>query len=122
LYSQLRDPKTAVDVWVHARRGDQADEAPLLTRAANQEQAQFSPDGRWVAYVSNESGPNEVFVAETRVDPPTRRLTIGEGAPVSKGGGFAESRRLGHGDCYEGWACVFTTRDHTFVRGARRAS
>ena len=23
----------------------------------------FSPDGRWVAYVSNESGTNEVFVA-----------------------------------------------------------
>jgi len=26
LYSQLRDPKSGVDVWVHARHGDQADE------------------------------------------------------------------------------------------------
>jgi Tol biopolymer transport system component len=89
LYSQLRDPKTGVDVWVHARRGEQADDAPLLTRAGNQEQAQISPDGRWVAYVSNESGPNEVFVAESRIDPATSRLTIGQSVPVSKGGGFA---------------------------------
>jgi len=89
LYSQLRDPKSGVDVWVHARRGDQADDAPLLTRAGNQEQAQISPDGQWVAYVSNESGPNEVFVAESRIDPATSRLIIRESVPVSKGGGFA---------------------------------
>jgi Tol biopolymer transport system component len=89
LYSQLRDPKSGVDVWVRARRGDQADDAPLLTRAGNQEQAQISPDGQWVAYVSNESGPNEVFVAESRIDPATSRLIIRESVPVSKGGGFA---------------------------------
>jgi hypothetical protein len=28
----------------------------------NQEEPQFSPDGKWVAYQSNESGRNEVYV------------------------------------------------------------
>src|SRR6185503_11871023 len=28
----------------------------------NQHQARFSPDGRWVAYTSDESGRNEVYV------------------------------------------------------------
>jgi Tol biopolymer transport system component len=63
LYSRLRDSKTGVDIWIHTRRDGQAHDAPLLTRAGNQEQAQLSPDGRWVAYVSDESGSNQVFVA-----------------------------------------------------------
>ena len=88
LYSQMRDAKTGVDVWVHRVDASQPD-APLIARAANQEQAQLSPDRRWVAYVSNESGPNEVFVAATRLDTVTHRLIIGESMPVSKGGGFA---------------------------------
>jgi DNA-binding winged helix-turn-helix (wHTH) protein/Tol biopolymer transport system component len=115
LYSQLRDPKTGVDVWVHARRGDQAADAPLLTGAGNQEQAQISPDGRWVAYVSNESGPNEVFVAESRIDPATSRLTIREGAPVSKGGGFAPRWRTDGRELFyrkaDGSVMVIATND-----------
>ena len=89
LYSQLHDPKTGVDVWVHTVRGDQADDVPLLTGPGNQEQAQIAPDGRWVAYVSNESGSNEVFIAESRLDPATHRFMVGESVPLSKGGGFA---------------------------------
>jgi DNA-binding winged helix-turn-helix (wHTH) protein/Tol biopolymer transport system component len=41
-------------------------------------QAQFSPDSRWVAYHSNESGRNEVYV--------TRFPSTGEHWPVSSGG------------------------------------
>ena len=89
LYSQLHDPKTGVDVWVHAVRGDQADDVPLLTGPGNQEQAQIAPDGRWVAYVSNESGSNEVFIAESRLDSATHRFMVGESVTLSKGGGFA---------------------------------
>jgi DNA-binding winged helix-turn-helix (wHTH) protein/Tol biopolymer transport system component len=89
LYSRLRDSKTGVDIWVHTRRDGQAHDAPMLTRAGNQEQAQLSPDGRWVAYVSDESGLNEVFVAASRIDLATQQLTLGEGVPLSQGGGFA---------------------------------
>lgn len=35
---------------------------PLLTEPAAESNARFSPDGRWLAYVSNESGRNEVYV------------------------------------------------------------
>jgi hypothetical protein len=34
----------------------------MATPSAEQ-QAQFSPDGRWVAYTSDETGRNEIFVA-----------------------------------------------------------
>ena len=34
----------------------------MIQRAFDQGQAQFSPDGRWVAYVSNESGRQEVLL------------------------------------------------------------
>jgi Tol biopolymer transport system component len=35
---------------------------PFLQSTFNQSSAQFSPDGHWVAYVSNESGREEVYV------------------------------------------------------------
>ncbi len=34
----------------------------LIHTAANEMTPEFSPDGRWLAYVSNESGRNEVYV------------------------------------------------------------
>jgi hypothetical protein len=36
---------------------------PLLARPVNDREAEFSPDGRWVAWVSDESGAEEVYVA-----------------------------------------------------------
>jgi hypothetical protein len=38
------------------------DPRPLAATAANELAAEFSPDGRWVAYTSDESGRNEVYV------------------------------------------------------------
>lgn len=35
---------------------------PLIVAAGSQAQAQFSADGRWIAYTSNESGQSEVYV------------------------------------------------------------
>jgi serine/threonine protein kinase len=35
---------------------------PFLNTQFNESDARFSPDGKWVAYVSNESGRNEVYV------------------------------------------------------------
>jgi serine/threonine protein kinase len=35
---------------------------PFLQATFNQSNAQFSPDGRWVVYMSNESGRDEVYV------------------------------------------------------------
>src|SRR5262249_28229869 len=53
--------RTGMDLWVLPRK----DGAPrkLLERQFHDAWAQFSQDGRWVAYVSDESGANEVYVA-----------------------------------------------------------
>jgi serine/threonine-protein kinase len=42
--------------------GRDADDRPLLDAAARERAPALSPDGRWLAYVSNESGQDEVFV------------------------------------------------------------
>jgi hypothetical protein len=34
----------------------------FLSTPFNESEPMFSPDGRWIAYESNESGPNEVYV------------------------------------------------------------
>jgi eukaryotic-like serine/threonine-protein kinase len=48
------------DLWVAAADG--SDAHPYVATPANEGLAHFSPDGRWVAYMSNESGRNDVFV------------------------------------------------------------
>jgi eukaryotic-like serine/threonine-protein kinase len=42
-------------------RGDRKPQLFLQT-AFNESGAQFSPDGRWIAYASDESGRSEVYV------------------------------------------------------------
>jgi eukaryotic-like serine/threonine-protein kinase len=54
------DPKTGTDLWVLP----QGASAPFvfLRTEANELWGQFSPDGRWVAYQSNETGRYEIYV------------------------------------------------------------
>jgi eukaryotic-like serine/threonine-protein kinase len=55
-------PTTGNDLWVLPLFGDRKP-FPFLQTRFSEYPAQFSPDGRWVAYVSNESGRAEVYVA-----------------------------------------------------------
>jgi serine/threonine protein kinase/Tol biopolymer transport system component len=55
------DPETQGDIWVLPMEGDRTPYVWLKT-TFDERRPQFSPDGRWVAYVSNESGRFEVFV------------------------------------------------------------
>ena len=55
-------------LWVYSIGGNSRS-YPLVERGAPKE-GQFSPDGRWVAYTSNESGRNEVYVIPFR--PPSK--------------------------------------------------
>jgi serine/threonine protein kinase/Tol biopolymer transport system component len=52
---------TSCDIHV-LRLGGQHKEYPFLQTRFDEHDARFSPDGRWVAYDSNESGRYEVFV------------------------------------------------------------
>jgi Tol biopolymer transport system component len=70
----------AQDLWIVPMTGDRTPVPYLTTEFSEGVGAQFSPDGRWVAYTSNESGRQEVYVASFPV--PSRKW------PVSTNGGL----------------------------------
>jgi eukaryotic-like serine/threonine-protein kinase len=55
------DPKTSRDIWVLPLDGDRKP-VPFLRTEFDEREGSFSPDGRWVAYTSRESGRFEVYV------------------------------------------------------------
>jgi eukaryotic-like serine/threonine-protein kinase len=54
-------PTQQQDLWVLPVSGERKP-IPFLVTAADESYARFSPDGRYVAYSSNESGRREVYV------------------------------------------------------------
>ena len=60
VYSSV-DPQTNVDLWVLPLEGDRTPWVFLKT-PFEERQGTFSPDGRWVAYSSNESGRDEIHI------------------------------------------------------------
>jgi serine/threonine-protein kinase len=66
-FSEL-NPKTQYDIMILPIEGDETSgfkpgkPTALVNDPANQLEAMFSPDGRWIAYQSNESGQNQIFV------------------------------------------------------------
>jgi len=78
---------TGNDIWVLPLSGDR-NTYPFVKTAAQENWAAFSPNGRWVAYSSTESGQAEVYV--------TPFPKSGAKWLVSRGGGFqARWRRDG---------------------------
>jgi Tol biopolymer transport system component len=53
---------------------------PLIQTPANEEQAQFSPDGRWVVYTSDETGNLEVYVRGFSANGGTWRVSAAGGS------------------------------------------
>jgi Tol biopolymer transport system component len=86
LYTVPNRPNTLADLWVLPLEGDRKP-VPLLNTQFSEGNGSFSPDGRWVAYVSNETGRNEVYVRPFVASGPSG-LSLGEGKwQVSKDGG-----------------------------------
>jgi len=57
------DPRTQGDIWYLADPGKPESEPTLFLGTPAQEgRAQLSPDGRWIAYISNETGTFQVYV------------------------------------------------------------
>jgi hypothetical protein len=73
------------DLWALPMDGaGERKPAPFLTTRSNERAGRFSPDGRWIAYQSDESGRPEIYVG------PFPRPAGGGGKwMVSQGGGFA---------------------------------
>jgi len=71
--------RLGADVWAVDLKGDRRP-FPYLETAANETQAQLSPDGRWVAYTSNESGRDEVYVQRFPMPGSKRQISSAGGA------------------------------------------
>jgi eukaryotic-like serine/threonine-protein kinase len=63
----LEHSDTERDIYVLSAGTEEA--RPLLATRFNEDYATFSPDGRWFAYVSNESGRDEVYLRRYEGEP-----------------------------------------------------
>ena len=60
---------------------------PFRRTRFNETQGQFSPDGRWVAYVSDESGRQEIYVARSDGTGMSTLVSLGAGPRWRQNGG-----------------------------------
>jgi hypothetical protein len=73
-----RHPKSDADIWYWLRPGDAASKPEkFLAGPAMETQPQLSPDGRWLAYVSNEGGAAQVTVRQFPTGPGLVRIGVG---------------------------------------------
>ena len=70
------------EVTLDGKGGGPRRSEPLLATAFNEDNAEISPDGQWLAYQSNESGQNQVYV---RSFPDVNKVRV----PVTTAGGRA---------------------------------
>ncbi len=87
LYDTLSS-KTGSDFWVLPLQGDRKP-FPFLSTKSNEYEGHFSPDGHWVAYLSDESGSTEVYVRPFSPNPNAADASgAGPKWQVSYGGGY----------------------------------
>jgi Tol biopolymer transport system component len=72
----VQAPTTGFDLLVLPLFGDRKP-FPFLQTTSFENGGQFSPDGRWIAYESNESGRDEVYVAPFQGGAPSAAATRG---------------------------------------------
>ena len=61
LLFEVARPESSWDLWLLPLKVGSAP-FPYVTTPANEKDGRFSPDGNWVAYTSNETGQQEVYV------------------------------------------------------------
>ena len=72
------NPLSGADVWIFDRRT--GSQRPLIRTMADETWARLSPDGRQIAYMSNESGRWEIYVTPTSGGDAAIRLSHDGGA------------------------------------------
>ena len=124
LYSVF-DPQTNSDLWVLPMEGDRTPWVFLRTPFYETAGA-FSPDGRWVAYMSNESGRTEVYIrpfAASTASGATANAATGQWLVSTAGGMHPRWRRDGKELYYIGpggemMAAPITVTGSTLTPGA----
>jgi serine/threonine protein kinase len=61
LFTSSGDPNTKSDIWYMPMTGERTP-VPFVHSEFSEMAGAFSPDGKWVAYQSDESGKNEIYV------------------------------------------------------------
>ena len=74
------DPTSKWDVWLLPVEGDSTLKVAVRS-PANDQQARLSPDGRWVAYTSDETGIGETYVSAVGSAGLKYQVTNGGGGP-----------------------------------------
>jgi Tol biopolymer transport system component len=92
LIYQRTDLKTKWDLWAMPMTGSDRTPFPVADTPFAERMGQFSPDGHWIAYETNESGRPEIMV---RAFP-----NAGGTFPVSTGGGTAPRWRADGKEIY----------------------
>ena len=91
------EPETSGDIWVLSTKGSPSAEA-FVQAPSYESHPEFSPDGHWMAYVSDESGREEVYIKP--YPGPGRKQTIstnGGSVPTWAKGGKELFYRSGDG-------------------------
>jgi serine/threonine protein kinase/Tol biopolymer transport system component len=84
LYTQ-RDPRTHGDLWVLPLAGNgtpSGTATPFANTEFSEGQGRFSPNARWIAYASDESGRSEIYIQPFPAPP-----NGGSKTPISRDGG-----------------------------------
>nr|MDQ5872460.1 hypothetical protein [Acidobacteriota bacterium] len=74
----LNHALTTADVWLLTLQGERK-ASPWLRSRFKEASPRFSPDGRWIAYESDESGSPEIYAALTEGGGEKRRLSTAGG-------------------------------------------
>ena len=102
---QIPGTKTGQDLWIAPQpaQGESGDRKPFpyLQTGFDERHGRFSPDGRWVAYSSNESGRDEVYVQSFPAS--------GAGLQISAGGGMEPEWRK------DGTELFYISEDRTLM-------
>ncbi len=75
----VNDPVTTIDLWLLSLHAPY-DMRPFKRTPAVERQGALSPDGRWMAYASNESGRSEIYVEPVPGPGGRRQISIEGGA------------------------------------------
>jgi Tol biopolymer transport system component/aminoglycoside phosphotransferase (APT) family kinase protein len=79
LFYQEQSPLTGNDIWMLSVQDHKA--SALLNGPFNQIEAALSPDGRWLAYTSDEGGSRQVYVQ--KFPKPERKVPVSTGLPAA---------------------------------------
>jgi eukaryotic-like serine/threonine-protein kinase len=80
LYREI-DPKLSWDLWALPMQGERKP-FPVVQTEFDERDAQFSPDGKWIAYQSNESNRFEIYVQSFPGPATKTQISINGGAQV----------------------------------------